>query len=436
MPSAASQAPADTPSSASVSSTSEPSRSEHVSDTSASPSSSESSHVSSASSEVPHTSSEAPPAATSTSEAPRTTEPVHAGESSEAELQAALDAEMERVDKELGVAQKALNDAFVSQRDAVVSKAAQLRRLAMTTLPERLAQVVDRGIEHSIAPLLLRTIRHFKTLASTLDDKRNPTDAYRAAASELILTKMDELVDVYDEMRGALRDALFPTHQNETELIRTAVTELRQQVRLALRTFNSVMEKTDFQATYYENEGWDSAMKKRPRFFREEMEEEMGTMSSLGEVDVFSGTAPDLTAETKHLVRSLNLLFREAEVVFARIGERLTELPLTLFHADTHARLLYDVHAYLDELSSSGRNMLREATLRLRDPIVSTRLALGLEGVPKAGLLFEVRDAPSPAPSVRSSDGPEAASVSASSTPAATTETTASAASVPSHDEL
>ena len=324
----------------------------------------------------------------------------------------------------------------MSQRDAVVSKAAQLRRLAMTTLPERLAQVVDRGIEHSIAPLLLRTIRHFKTLASTLDDKRNPTDAYRAAASELILTKMDELVDVYDEMRGALRDALFPTHQNETELIRTAVTELRQQVRLALRTFNSVMEKTDFQATYYENEGWDSAMKKRPRFFREEMEEEMGTMSSLGEVDVFSGTAPDLTAETKHLVRSLNLLFREAEVVFARIGERLTELPLTLFHADTHARLLYDVHAYLDELSSSGRNMLREATLRLRDPIVSTRLALGLEGVPKAGLLFEVRDAPSPAPSVRSSDGPEAASVSASSTPAATTETTASAASVPSHDEL
>ena len=308
-------------------------------------------------------------------------------------MQARLDAELLEADDVLSEQERAISMLAASLMQELLKEIAESRRMAFTQIPSRLEQVFSMTIDHGISGSFLRTVRAAKTLAANAS---MPLDEWKEMMQTRLTDEVDMMIDVYDELREGISQVLHASQKSEEEIIQRGVSQIRQRSREALKKFNEVMEKAEFQRTIYENEGWDMVMKRRGQIFREEVHNKTMQVLSLSGEPLDSPTAPDLQTEQKTLLTSVVELFKRAEAAFSQLTAELREHPSTVQDKAQYASLLVLMHNNLDGLAEFCRETLVNSTLRLRDDIVRTRLALGMPSLPDDGLLRDVASLPSP----------------------------------------
>lgn len=303
-------------------------------------------------------------------------------------LQARLDAEMKRTEARLGEEEAAMLRLVNAENDQILDEIADIRRRALPLMPERLEKIMQVGIDGGISSVFLRVVRELRARSASLPAGTPPSDAWKESVRTWLTDQMDTLVDVYDEMRTAAGELVHATRANEEQMIQASVAKIRAQSRVAVRTFYDVMEEAEFQLTYYEYEGWDTGMKRRPRFFRESLMESLRKMSILG----YGGqdAVTDLSAESSLLRSAIDDLFQGMEQGLNNLTDRLLEDPSLLHDRTAYAQLLLDLHEHLDALSATGHDIAVNSTLRMRDLIFDVRESLNMTRIPDEGLLHDV----------------------------------------------
>jgi len=308
-------------------------------------------------------------------------------------MQARLDAELLEADDVLSEQERGISMLAGSLMQELLKEIAESRRLAFTQIPSRLEQVFSMTIDHGISGSFLRTVRAAKTLAANASMS---LDEWKEMMQTRLTDEVDVMIDVYDELREGISQVLHASQKSEEEIIQRGVSQIRQRSLQALKKFNELMEKAEFQRTIYENEGWDMVMKRRGQVFREEVRNKTMQVLSLTGEPHDSPTAPDLQTEQKTLLTSVVELFKRAEAAFSQLTAELREHPSAVQDKAQYASLLVLMHNNLDGLAEFCRETLVNSTLRLRDDIVRTRLALGMPSLPDDGLLRDVASLPSP----------------------------------------
>lgn len=313
------------------------------------------------------------------------------GEST-AVLQARLDAELERVESKLNVEESAMSRLVNKETSQILADIAEMRRRALPLMPERLERILQVGIDGGIASVFLRAVRELKARSAQLPPGALPSEEWKESARAWLSDQIDTLVDVYDDMRTAASELTYATRGAEEQMIQASVAKIRAQSRQALRTFYDVMEEAEFQATYYENEGWDTVMKRRGRYFRESVMESLAQMSIIGDEisDGQESTTPHLEVESSLILSAIDDLFKGMEQGLNALTDRLLEDPSVFHDRTAYAQLLVDLHEHLDALSAAGHEIAVNSTLRLRDLIYDVRESLNMTRIPDEGLLLEL----------------------------------------------
>lgn len=307
-------------------------------------------------------------------------------------LQARLDAELLEADDVLSEQERSISMLAASLTQELLKEIAESRRMAFTQIPSRLEQVFSMSIDHGISGSFLRTVRAAKALAANASVS---LDRWKEEMQTRLTDEVDVMIDVYDELREGINQVLHASKRSEEEIIQRGVSQIRQRSLEALTKFHDIMEKAEFQRTVYENQGWDTIMKRSGRMFREEVRNKTMQVLSLSGEPHDSPTAPDLQTEQKALLTSVVELFKRAEAAFSQLTAMIREHPSTVQDKAQYASLLVLMHNNLDGLAEFCRETLVNSTLRLRDDIVRTRLALGMPSLPDDGLLRDVASMPS-----------------------------------------
>ncbi|WFD29096.1 hypothetical protein MSPP1_000101 [Malassezia sp. CBS 17886] len=295
-------------------------------------------------------------------------------------LQAKLDAELAMAEDAFGKAEEEMRMVSNRWRDVVEERIIALRRRNVAEFPDRFAQIIDAGIDNGIAPVLYRALRQMKSLAlETLGDDGTTTEAWRTQSHQLFVRLLNEFLESYQNTRAALARAVDDREEKERSIINEAVTDIRKLSQQCVLLFNDFMEQADFQVTFYENEGWDAAMKKRGRFFRDDMKERLEEVTSAGEERKSGASDVNFAAEQQTVLSSLNKLFWEAEQSFTDLCERVKGDPSVLFAKADAGRLLVDLHEHVDLLHALGRKTTDELAKRLAQDVATARKALGSE---------------------------------------------------------
>lgn len=308
-------------------------------------------------------------------------------------LQARLDAELLEADDVLSEQERSISMLAASLTKELLKEIAESRRMAFTQIPSRLEMVFSMSIDHGISGSFLRTVRAAKALAANASVS---LDKWKEEMQTRLTDEVDVMIDVYEELREGISQVLHGSKRSEEEIIQRGVSQIRQRSAEALTKFHDLMEKAEFQRTVYENQGWDMIMKRSGRMFREEVHNKTMQVLSLSGEPHDSPTAPDLQTEQKTLLTSVVELFKRAEAAFSQLTAEIREHPSTVQDKAQYAALLVLMHNNLDDLAEFCRETLVNSTLRLRDDIVRTRLALGMPSLPDDGLLRDVASMPSP----------------------------------------
>ncbi|KOS13787.1 hypothetical protein Malapachy_1953 [Malassezia pachydermatis] len=324
-------------------------------------------------------------------------------------LQARLDAELAATESALREHEQAMTSLTMSERKKIAQTIGEMRKESVIKIPERLDMVLSNGLDQGISSVFIRTLRAFGALASKIGNMDAPSDSWEEKAQALVAKELDTLVEVYDEIREKVRYVLYASREMEQELIQESVAKVRALSREAVRGFFDVMEKVEFQVTYFENEGWDSAMRRRGRFHREAIERDLMAMSSLGDLpdDNAVTMAPNLAEETKQINTGVDQLFKQAEHGFTALCDRMTQDPSILSDEAKYALLLIDMHAHLDMLAHLVEQQQRSAMLRLRETIGDLREYFNMTRVPPSGALHDIADFPLPVTPSQDTDSPE-----------------------------
>lgn len=243
-------------------------------------------------------------------------------------------------------------------------------------------------------------VDEFQDLARDLEDTDAPSEAWRAefrAVSENLTESF--LVAQYEVARRHLTDAI-DTMKNRTAIeepeIQKSVAAIRQQIRRAVSVYYDLMEAAEFQVTYLENQGWDKGLKRRARYFREDMHDFQQSLTPHGEPAVKGQLVlPNLEEERQEAMTSVNAVMWEFEKAFSNFTARIAERPALMLERAGVADLLYDMRETRHALTDLSVEGAKRAALRLRKYIGDANEKLGLPRKPtNPSFLLEVWDEP------------------------------------------
>ncbi|PKI83825.1 hypothetical protein MVES_002196 [Malassezia vespertilionis] len=283
-------------------------------------------------------------------------------------LQAALDAELKAVEDALSKQESAMLRLTTNERDHILKEASTIRHELLTTLPDKVSELWSQLIDGQVSGVFVHALRDAQSLRRKLDVGQEPTPEWRQAIAALVDTRADDFARAIQTAEADLNATLSRHRGLEARVVQESVGKIRQQSRIALQEFYNLMENTEFQATYYDNEGWDSAMRRRGRHFREEVQEYLDQMTDQGQARDRTDpmTGPDVKAEGKKLEATLGALYEEALHGFHVILAQVMQDPEAVSDRAKLGLVYVDVHDLVALLFSMSEQSMREFSDALR----------------------------------------------------------------------
>lgn len=291
-------------------------------------------------------------------------------------LQARLDAELASTNALLTEHERDMTNLVMNETRAVWDRIADLRRKAIVSLPDRLSDVLETGVDEGMAGVFIKTLREHVMLVTALGDPTTPTDEWTSHADMLAETQLERLVGVYTKLQKSVHDVVFSTLDEESDMIQESVARIRARARKAVTAFYDAMEAAEFQLTYHENEGWDKAMKRRGRFHREALQTKLKDMTIIGTQRNDNDTNVDLQEVADQLKADVNQLFQQVEPAFQELCARLREDPKLLLEKSRYSDILVEVHDRLTLLSGMVEGQEIRVITSLYEPMTAALEAL------------------------------------------------------------
>lgn len=264
--------------------------------------------------------------------------------------------------------------------------------------PELIEAAADAMKFNGLLELFSSMMTNFTTHAAKLDNAAQPSETWHTELDVIANALIDKLLVTYDIADASLSintGLITDRGEGDRILIQDSIVRIRTQIRKSLHVFYELMDKAQFQVTYYENEGWDLGMKRRARHFREEMEEFLTTLTPTGEPIVPGKLVlPNFEEEKQQMSTQINAVLWETEKAVANLTARFKEQPTLFLERAGFGDFLVDVYEYSTKISKMYTKAAEHAALRLRKYIGDTREKLGLPRKPEEGILLNVWDLP------------------------------------------